>query len=154
MGAENPTTQAANRLRAHTRPALRALGFPEEQITHGLKHAWQWGGCMICAECWHHTLPAEAYQICPLNLISEGRFNPRAWPTFLWPVFEALHAEPDEAKRHTLIATELARVSVHWLDTWNTVSEAEAHAQVVRWRTGLLMAYHRTETEKPGAKLE
>lgn len=151
MAAENPPTQAANRLRAHTRPALHELGFPDEHITHGLKHAWQWGGCMICAECWHHTLPAEAYQLCPLNLISEGLLNPRAWPSFLWPLFETLQAEPDETKRLNLIAAELARVTTHWIETWNTVAEPEAHAQVLRWRVGLLMAYHLTPNTKPGA---
>lgn len=149
LDAATLSTHAANQLRAHTRPALVALGHAEAQIDHGLRHAWQMGGCMICAECWHHTLPAEAYQICPLNLISIGHFNPRAWPAFLWPLFETLQAEPDETKRLNLIATELARVTMYWIKTWNTVADPDAHAQVLRWRTGLMMAYNTINTCPP-----
>jgi len=141
ISAETPTTQAANRLRAYTRPALLTLGIPETQVEHGLKHAWQWGGCMICAECWQHTLPAEAYQICLLNLISEGTYNPRAVPAFLWPLFDQMVCQKDNpAAQERLIRDELARIAAHWLENWNTAPEPD-RAQVALWRTGLLMAY-------------
>ena len=141
MDAVNPSDHAANRLRTLTRSALLTLGFSEAQVEHGLKHAWQWGGCMICAECWQHTLPVEAYQICPLNLISEGRYNPRAVPAFLWPLFAQIRAQKDHpAAQERLILEELSRIAAHWLENWNTAPEPE-RAQVALWRTGLLMAY-------------
>ncbi len=133
------SANAANQLRALARPTLLSLGFPEAQVTRGLTHAWQVGGCMICAECWQHTLPADAYQICPLNLISAGAFTPHAVPAYLWPLYDQIAQGTPEEQAH-LISDALTRLAAHWLEIWNTAPDAE-RAQVALWRSGLLMAY-------------
>ncbi len=94
-----------------TRQRLAAQGyelplFSPEQIEHAAKHAYAWGGCMICSECWHHTLPVEAYETCPLKLLADDLLYhshlPFSLQVKLWDI-------PDERQQ-----TEYIR---DWIDT-------------------------------------
>lgn len=66
-----------DRLREGLIITLKTIGkeqgvqWDEKQIHHAVNHAYQIGGGKVCADCWHHTLPTDAYQTCPLYLYSE-----------------------------------------------------------------------------------
>jgi hypothetical protein len=48
-----------------TQPKPPEVELTPDQVQHAVKHAYQSGGCLVCADCWHHTLPADAYVTCP-----------------------------------------------------------------------------------------
>jgi hypothetical protein len=145
---------AANRVRQRLREFLaRAEGVTQNQVHQAVKHAYTWGGCQVCVECWHNTLPGEHFLTCPLNLAAERALNPgRRLPNVLLlaVLYEetALHLQEKRqaAGREWLEATWL-----RWVEHWNTAPEAERPA-VAEWRAALLYAAFMDEppeTESP-----
>jgi hypothetical protein len=65
------------------RPAFSGQAFSGEQVQYAARKAYGYGSCMICAECWRHTLPGEAYLTCPLKLLSERVLEPHRLPQSL-----------------------------------------------------------------------
>jgi hypothetical protein len=130
---------AADQLRQHVRVFLiQAAGVSRDQVHHAVKHAYAWGGCQVCPNCWHNTLPYDAYLTCPLNLVSERRLHPLHLPQgLLIQVAHHLEArqEREEAIRHWLEATWR-----RWTEVWNTVPEGPERNAVAEWRSTLLHA--------------
>lgn len=110
--------------------------FTPEQIQHGAKHAYSWGGCMICTECWHHTLPVNAYQTCPLKLLADRLLSPNILP---WALEMSLWAKND-AQQKEAIRTWLTNTWDHWLHHWNTLPTNAQRRAVAAWRRLLLEA--------------
>lgn len=139
------------RLRARFKAALtdpdllaemdRKLGdegprFSREQVNYAARHAYAWGGCTICSECWHHTLPVSAYQTCPLNLLAERTLDDRL-PAFLYLVL--LGGGDKQASRQALAAA-IEAAWRRWIETWNTVVDEGQRRDVALWRHLLLKA--------------
>ena len=111
--------------------------FSLEQVNHAAKHAFQWGGCMVCSECWHNTLPVEAYQTCPIRLMGERTLEPEQAPIGL---FYALMNVASEEEHKQVIREWTTAAWKRWADIWNTVADQEARQAVARWRHLLLKA--------------
>ena len=118
--------------------ALQGAPFDENQARHGANSAYQFGGCMVCAECWHHTLPTQTYTICPLYIFYERATGNSRVPAFALPLLYSGPKDPEARKQ--AIRAELERIQAYWLDTWNTVTDADRRSQVAEWRGRLLLA--------------
>jgi hypothetical protein len=110
--------------------------FTPEQVQQGAKSAYAWGGCMICSECWHHTLPVNAYQSCPLKLLADRLLTPSALP---WSLEMSLWGK-DEAQRKAMITIWIRTTWDHWLEHWNTLPTDAQRRAVAAWRRSLLVA--------------
>jgi hypothetical protein len=129
---------AANRVRQRLREFLvRAEGVTQNQVHQAVKHAYTWGGCQVCVECWHNTLPGEHFLTCPLNLAAERALYPdRPLPNAL--IFAVCYIE-DEEERVTAGLEWIEAVRARWVEHWNTAPKEE-WAAVAEWRTALLWA--------------
>jgi hypothetical protein len=114
-----------------TQPKPPGIELNPEQVQYAVSHAYQSGGCMLCADCWHHTLPADAYAICPLYLHAERFLETTRQVPFLSLFLAVLHGEqPREWMR---------RIFIHWTQSWNTAGETPAATQAIAiWRSLLL----------------
>lgn len=117
--------------------ALQVAPFDENQARHGALSAYQIGGCMICADCWHHTLSTQTYTICPFYILLE-RVTGNRVPAFALPLLYSGPKDPEARKQ--AIRAELERIQAYWLDTWNTVADTDRRSQVAEWRGRLLLA--------------
>jgi len=125
-----------DRLRGGVAVTLQTVGreqgvqWEEKQIHHAVSHAYQMGGCLVCADCWHHTLPTDAYQTCPLYLHSE-RILAHSRIPFQSLFLAALNGEqPGEWVK---------RIFAHWTQHWNTAGQTPKETQVIAvWRSTLL----------------
>jgi hypothetical protein len=127
-----------DQLRQWLQSALAELGAGERaQIA--AQHAYQFGGCSVCAVCWHHTLPADAFETCPLKLFADRLVTPHQFPTGL---MAALLDVPHQDKPRALQVIEqwIHDVYAHWTDHWNTVMESESHQAIADWRHGIIHA--------------
>ncbi len=122
---------APERLRAKLRARLETDGsFVPEQMENGVRHAYTWGGCLVCADCWPRTLAVDAYQHCPLNRLAERALTPNRPPAFLLPaLLRATEFETDAA-----LTAHLEQL-LHHIHTYWIARAGEAAA---RWRTALL----------------
>jgi hypothetical protein len=86
---------------------------------------------MVCADCWEHTLPTEAYTICPLYLHSERVLKTDRRVSFQSLFWAVLNGEqPREWVR---------RIFTHWTQRWNTAGETPEETQAIAvWRSILL----------------
>ncbi len=131
---------ASDRLRQHLRTSLTQVdGVPEEQMNHAVEHAYTWGGCLVCAECWHHTLPYDAHLSCPLQLVDELKPDrtgniPRGFLREI--VGEGLSQE----ELIKAFGRWLSGVWARWVEVWNTVPEGPEREAVAEWRAALLHA--------------
>lgn len=107
------------------------------QIEHAAEHAWTYGGCMVCPECWHNTLPAEAYATCPLKLLADRTLEPSHLP---FGLMFAMQNKAGEDERAEAAREWLKAAWIHWTDAWNTVADPEQRKRVWRWRHHLLAA--------------
>ncbi len=124
---------APERLRAKLRARLETDGsFVPEQMENGVRHAYTWGGCLVCAACWPRTLAVDAYQHCPLNRLAERTLTPNRPPAFLLPTFlRATEFESDTALT-AHIEQLLRHIYTYWI--------GRAGETAARWRKALLTA--------------
>lgn len=114
-----------------SRPQPAAVEWQPDQVQHAAQHAYQGGGCMVCADCWHHTLPADAYAICPLYLHSERILKSDLRVPFQSLFLAVLNGEQPR--------DWVQRVFIHWTQSWNTAGETPDAAQTIAaWRATLL----------------
>lgn len=114
-----------------TKGTEQGLHWEAEQIHHAVNHAYQMGGCRVCDDCFHHTLPRDAYQICPLYLHSERTLEALRSIPFQSLLLAALNGEQPGAW--------VKRVFLHWTFAWNTAYQTEAEKQkIAAWRATLL----------------
>lgn len=99
------------------------------------KHAYMWGGCQICPECWHNTLPTSAYETCPLKLLTDLVLDKHSLP---FPLLMALRQRPDREERLQLIRSHFAGIETNWAEIWNTVADPEQRQAVAAWRRAIL----------------
>ncbi len=118
-------------------PAFSGEAFSSEQIQYAARHAYSFGSCMVCAECWRHTLPGEAYQTCPLKLLSEPVLEPSRPPHSL--LMAIMFSRPEEDRRQ-VVAEWIDATWTRWTETWNTVAEPEARKTIANWRAVILYA--------------
>lgn len=98
------------------------------------KHAYLWGGCHICPECWLNTLPTSAYETCPLKLLTDLVLDKARLP---FPLMMALRqCAPEE--RLKLIQNHFAGIKTHWAEIWNTVADPEQRQAVANWRRAII----------------
>ena len=129
---------AADQLRQHLRTLLaRADGFSQNKVQHAANHAYVWDGCMLCVDCWHNTLPYDAYLTCPLNLVSERRLHPLHLPQGLLLRVAHLETRPE---REGAIRQWLEETWRRWTEIWNTVPEGPERRAVAEWRGALFHA--------------
>ena len=113
----------------------------QEAIEYATKNAYSWGGCMVCVECWHNTLPAEAFRTCPIKLIADKTLYPdpgqvlHRFPSLLF----ALQGVKDAEERKRLVADWMKATFDYWTELWNTVPPEE-RKDVAVWRGTLLEA--------------
>lgn len=116
------------RLRNGLEVTLQTVGkeqgvqWGEEKIKHAVRHAYQMNGCMICPNCWDHTLPHDAYQTCPLNLHAE-RITSHSQIPFQSMLLAVLNGEKASEWVH--------RVFAHWCKNWNTAYQTEEEKQAI-----------------------
>ena len=127
-----------DQLRTSLREAVSRLETTTEaQAEYAAKHAYDWGGCLICAtDCWHHTLPVNAYQTCPLNLLAERTLEPDRLPRGMYPI---LFNAPDAESLHRSARAWIKAGWDRWVEIWNTVP-SPAREAVAAWRARLLDA--------------
>ena len=107
-----------------------AVTWEERQIQHAVQHAYQMSGCMVCPACWEHTLAYDAYQHCPLFLLTER--------------ITAHSSIPFQSMLAALISGEqpavwVKRIFRHWCEIWNTAYATEAEkTAIATWRATLL----------------
>ena len=134
------TFKAALTNEAHRAEMQEQFGMlPEislEQVDYATNHAYAWGGCMICANCWHHTLPVQAYQTCPINLLGNQAID----ETPTWAVVDIMmQFNRDEEEERNAAVMEFIRASwARWTVIWNTVADQEERLAVAFWRHLLL----------------
>lgn len=116
-------------LRARLGPALATI--EAEAIAQASRHAYAWGGCLICAECWHHTLPAEAGPSCPLKLLADRTLAPERPPGGLF--FVALQAAGPES-RAAAVRQWIKAGWQRWVEVWNTVADPPTRRRIAVWR--------------------
>lgn len=115
----------------HAKGESQEVEWQEDQIHYAVEHAYQLGGCMICATCFHHTLPYDAFQTCPIYLHHER-------------TLETTRSIPFQALLRALLNGEqarawVARVFQHWCEIWNTgYSSAEEKQAIAAWRATIL----------------
>ena len=125
-------------LQERLQAAVSQLDFvSEEQVAHAAKHAYSWGGCLICRECWHNTLPVRAYETCPIKLLGDRALEPEGVPIGLFYVL--MNTQGDENQRKEAVRNWLTGGWTHWVETWNTVV-GPAREQVAQWRGRILEA--------------
>jgi hypothetical protein len=114
-----------------TQPRPTEVKLNPEQVQHAVRHAYQLGGCMVCADCWHHTLPSDAYTICPLYLHARRILNTDRQLPFPSLYMAVLNGEQPHAW--------VRRIFMHWTQIWNTAGEMPAETQAIAaWRSLLL----------------
>jgi hypothetical protein len=134
--------QARARIRQALKKALEEDGergnFTAEQIEHAVRQAYQWGGCMVCPECWRHTLPRDAYLTCPLKLLADETLEPAQLPTGL--MFVLISSPENEAEA---VKSWFLGAWNHWLDFWNTVADPAERQAIAGWRSLILEEFGR-----------
>jgi len=116
-------------LRAKLGPALATI--EAQALEQAARHAYAWGGCLICTECWHHTLPAEAGPSCPLKLLADRTLIPAQPPGGLFfAVLNAAGPESRAAAARQWIEAGWQR----WVEVWNTVADEPTRRRVAVWR--------------------
>lgn len=118
----------------------------EEQIKNGISNAYSWGGCMICAECWHHTLPTDAYETCPLKLLADRETSHGSFPITFLLAMELSGATDEQAK--TALSNWIYSVWAHWCEHWNTVADESTRIDVGAWRNLILKGYLNLEGDE------
>ena len=113
--------------------------FSPDQIEHAVSHAYTGGGCMVCATCWHHTLPTEAFRTCPLQLLSEILLSQSVPVDLLLLLWGRDRDEENEENGVALVVQWVESVLAHWTEHWNTET-GDTHEAIAHWRTGLLFA--------------
>jgi hypothetical protein len=141
----------ANQLRGRLHKALTDFAGAEVEaeftgaaIAAAVRAAYVMGGCTVCAECWNHTLPYEAFETCPLKLFGDKALCSR--PEIGWPLkwfvlagcWEDDRQAPEEWRR--MLHEWLDSVRVHWLEHWNTLSDEATRQRVAAWRLAILEA--------------
>ncbi len=116
--------------------------FSQAQIEAATEHAYQWGGCQICVECWHHTLPSEAYQTCPLKLLADHTLAPEQPPGGL--MYAVFTAETPEGRRQA-VQEWIEAGWRRWVEVWNTATDTQVRQAIAAWRQGILEAVWRQE---------
>jgi hypothetical protein len=146
---------ARKRLRRHVRKFLDgADGVTSEQVEHAVRHAYDWGGCSICATCWQHTLPSDACQICPLKLAADRQLASAAFQKLPHALILIFAGSGSPQERRQAVGRWLDRAWQHWTEHWNTLPEGQERVQVKAWRAALLHAAFRDdpiEVETGGA---
>jgi hypothetical protein len=135
------------RLRTGLRTALSqppegGQPFSPAHIEAATGHAYQWGGCHLCPTCWTHTLPAEAYQTCPLKLLADRTLAPDQPPAAL--MVAVFTAQTPEA-RAAAVKTWLEAAWQRWTIVWNTAADEQVREAIAAWRHHLLAAVWRRE---------
>jgi hypothetical protein len=143
--------EARDQLRQHLRKLLLVANeVMPDQVEHALKHAFAWGGCMVCNECWHNTLPYDAYLSCPLNLLADRRLRPGYSPKGTYwlpqgPLILELREEREAAIQCWLEATWQ-----RWTQVWNTAPAGPERDAIKEWRGALLYAALMDEPAQDG----
>jgi len=127
---------AADRVRLHLHMSLSEIeGAAGERLQHAIKHAYCWGGCMVCAECWRNVVvQPDANLTCPIALVAEHVLEARVIPSGM---FLAAITATD---RERAAGEWLEAVGTRWTETWNTVPEGAEREAVTAWRRALLKA--------------
>jgi hypothetical protein len=127
---------------ALSQPPETGPSFSPAQIEAAPGHAYQWGGCHICASCWHHTLPADAYQTCPHNLQADRTFAPDQPPA---EIMVAVFTAKTPEARAAAVKTWLEAAWQRWTIVWNTTADAPVREAIAAWRHPLLAAVWRKD---------
>lgn len=114
-----------------TKSQEQGIVWQDEQVSYAVKHVYQMGGCMVCADCWDHTLPYDAYQICPIYLHSERTVEGDRKIPFQSLLMALMNGEK---------ASEwVKRIFIHWTLAWNTAYESEQERMAIAaWRSTIL----------------
>ncbi len=124
-------------VRQRMQAALAGGPFSEDQVAVGAAKAYQLGGCMVCGDCWQHTVSVNAYLTCPLNLLCERTLEPAQLPTFL--LIRMHSTTGSQAQRQAELMAEVRHVFAHWTENWNTAPD-DVRPLVTEWRGRLLKA--------------
>lgn len=126
--------EAIEQMRTRLREVLSQIEWvSQEQAEQSARHAYTYGGCQICAECWRNTLPYDAYETCPLRVLGQATVAPGWIPEpLLMAALEAPRGRGKTIARQWVEATRL-----YWTEAWNTVAGPEREA-VARWRASIL----------------
>ena len=132
---------AAHQIRQRLQAALvSSETFTREQIDHAPQHAYVYGGCLLCAECWRNVVAQpDAHQGCPLVLVSQRQFGHSRLPQgLLLMLMSNQDATLEDQQR---MAREwLNDVAVRWLEVWNTLPDGPHRDAVRQWRERVLLA--------------
>lgn len=113
--------------------------FDDERVKYATGNAYNHGGCSICATCWYHTIPTDAYQTCPLQLYGEAFFSSPVWLPM--SALQFVIGIKDDGERKQGLHDWFSMVWERWVVSWNTVEGEEAQEDVAAWRGSLLGAF-------------
>lgn len=127
---------AAQRRQRVRATCLEAAGHDPERVQHATGHAYQRGGCLICAACWTHTVQPNTYMICPLYLLDERLTAQEQQRPLL---HHALFLQ-DSARTVEAVLIWVQDIYHYWCQTWNTETDPDRRSQIAAWRETLLAA--------------
>ena len=132
---------AANQLRRRVKEALTSSEtFTQEQVDRAVGHAYGFGGCMVCAECWRNIVAQpDAHQVCPLVLVHERQSGHARLPHGLLLTLLA-NQDATVEEQQEMARGWLNDVAVRWLEVWNTMPDGPGRVAVTEWREKLLLA--------------
>lgn len=124
--------EARSRLKQKLSEVVKNIA-PADAIEHAAKNAYNFGGCMVCPTCFHHTLPTSAFQTCPLYLLYEFALTGISASLLI-----ALHNQRTDEETQQASVKWIANVARHWCEAWNTAVDTTEREKIARWRVTIL----------------